>query len=253
MSFDKKGYTLKLNDNLFEPLREDSKGEFDAGHGKEIEDGKMNALHSSSALACNFFHYWRYRDVGFIAKVLGFDSVYSVINFEKQHPKPEGIGGIRPHLDVEITGQPVKPIAIESKFTEPYEKKAKSLKEAYITTPNVWGNCNGCEKLAKNIVDKAEIFEYLDAPQLLKHMLGLKTGYGKGNFELCYIWYKIDGEETSKHEEEIKKFKKYINSEFSLHDYTYQSLFEKVKTSSSNAHARFINYLEDRYFKEGSP
>ena len=56
-------YTRTLNDNLFEPLSPEANREYGSGDGGELghdaRPGKMQALHSSSALGCDMFHYWR--------------------------------------------------------------------------------------------------------------------------------------------------------------------------------------------------
>jgi len=57
-------YAKSLERNLFEPLSADALAEFKAGDGGELggqdgNPGKMQAVHSSSALCCNVFHYWR--------------------------------------------------------------------------------------------------------------------------------------------------------------------------------------------------
>jgi hypothetical protein len=121
IDFDKKGYVKELRHNLFQDLDEDSINEFTVGKGRELE-GHMLALHSSSALVVNFFQWWRSsNNIPKLAKALGLPETYANLNFEKTHMKPKGIGGIRPHLDIELSG-PLKPVAIESKFTEPYHR-----------------------------------------------------------------------------------------------------------------------------------
>src|SRR5687767_5592943 len=57
-------YTATVSDNLFEPLTPEARREYAEGDGGElgqggIVPGKMQAVHSSSALSCNLFHYWR--------------------------------------------------------------------------------------------------------------------------------------------------------------------------------------------------
>ncbi len=58
-----KTYVYDLQDNLFEPLLPEVRQEFENGDGGELSadtnDGNMYAVHSSSALCCNVFHYWR--------------------------------------------------------------------------------------------------------------------------------------------------------------------------------------------------
>jgi len=54
--FDRDGYTQIVEANLFQPLGTQSRAEFEAGSGDEVggvgRRGKMQALHSSSALVC---------------------------------------------------------------------------------------------------------------------------------------------------------------------------------------------------------
>ena len=54
-------YTRCLEANLFESLLSQTIQEFEAGDGHELSGypPKMSALHSSSALAVNFFQYWQ--------------------------------------------------------------------------------------------------------------------------------------------------------------------------------------------------
>ena len=245
------GYTISLGDNLFESLSKAARDEFNAGHGKELEGdkAKMKALYSSSALACNFFHYWRFKDVTFIANALGIDGSYKDLQFEHTHSKPPEIGGIPPHLDAEISNLgSAKPIAIESKFTEPYGAGTKKLKDIYSQESHVWDPLTECGELAKRLVAGKEKFEYLDAPQLLKHILGILTDYGAGNFILIYLWYKVDGGEAQEHEQELARFKELVTPKAELQAMTYQELFARVKAKAGTKHRDYISYMEARYF-----
>jgi hypothetical protein len=60
---DKDGYCTNENDNFFRGLSNAARADFTAGDGAELgkdgERGKIRAVHSSSALACNVFDYWR--------------------------------------------------------------------------------------------------------------------------------------------------------------------------------------------------
>jgi hypothetical protein len=75
VKFDVSGYTLDLSDNLFAPLSSVAREEFEAADGGELgrlgERGKMQALHSSSALSCNMFAHWCSGDASPLAKALG--------------------------------------------------------------------------------------------------------------------------------------------------------------------------------------
>src|SRR3954468_19174356 len=56
-----KGYCGCDDDNIHRGLSESARREFAAANGSEL-GGKILATHSSSALACNWFDYWRERD-----------------------------------------------------------------------------------------------------------------------------------------------------------------------------------------------
>jgi hypothetical protein len=64
--------------NLFQPLNAQSKVAFDQGSGSELQDrptgpAKMRALHSSSALAVNFFDAWVREDTKPLMGIFGLD------------------------------------------------------------------------------------------------------------------------------------------------------------------------------------
>jgi len=56
-------YTATLDENLFQPLLPDVRESFVAGDGGELGNskmpGKMQAVHSSSALGVNIYQYWK--------------------------------------------------------------------------------------------------------------------------------------------------------------------------------------------------
>ena len=188
IKFNANGYTLSLNDNLFRPLSLSSEEEFRSGKGDELSKGKMNALHSSSALVVNVFEYWRNQDVDFIARACGTSKGETSLCFERTYPTR--LGGIPPHLDVEFYNPLFRPLAIEAKFTEPYHRKTKRyIKDKYLNS-NLWKGLNGCESLIRLVREEETgktSFSFLDVPQLLKHILGLTTEFGKRGFELLYL------------------------------------------------------------------
>ena len=55
--FDARGYVYDVQDNFRKALSTRARDAFGDGAGSELK-GKMKALHSSSALAANFFDYW---------------------------------------------------------------------------------------------------------------------------------------------------------------------------------------------------
>ncbi len=63
LKVDADGYCISVEGNIFGGLSLDARREFESGDGAELgkdgKRGKIQALHSSSALACNWFDYWR--------------------------------------------------------------------------------------------------------------------------------------------------------------------------------------------------
>lgn len=251
--FDKDGYTVSLNDNLFLPLLPEVEKQFQSGKGDELgsgdKRGKMQALHSSSCLVLNLFQYWRTANIAHIASACGAPRGMTEIRFEQTHPTP--LGGIPPHLDVEFRGNEVKPLAIESKFTEPYHRHTKrTIKDKYLGVPGLWAQLPRCEELVRRIHEEEHgktSFVYMDAPQLLKHILGLATEFGSKGFELLYLWYEVPSTEAERNRSEIVDFREHIGDEVNFRDMTYQELFEAISRLPT-VDSDYVCYLRERYF-----
>ena len=215
----------------------------------------MEALHSSSALVVNVFDYWRRRNrIQDIAGCCGAGSDVFGMEFEKTHP----IGSVdrtSPHLDVEFDGR--SPQAIESKFTETYRRKtrrpnADTHLDQYLAQRDIWGGIPRVQVLAKSIVQQSETkteFQYLDVPQLIKHILGLNSSY-HGRCALLYLWYQVDSLEAERHEQELERFCSMIGSNIRFRAMTHQDLFERIKRVP-DVDSAYLQYLERRYFPSG--
>ena len=71
-------------------------------------------------------------------------------------------------------------------------------------------------------------YEYLDVPQLLKHILGLKSSYPDG-FTLLYLWYDVLGEEGAIHRKEINTFSEVVkDDDIRFHSISTQELNRMV-------------------------
>lgn len=96
------GRVLRLVDNLFAPMNSETEAEFKAGKGEELgrggSPGKMSSLHSSSALVCNVFDYWRRRPLAPLLRACGIQGSREDLRFEQKFPT--GLGGTPPNLDV---------------------------------------------------------------------------------------------------------------------------------------------------------
>jgi len=249
------GYTKRVEDNIFgNELHPETRKEYARGKGRELvgERAHMKALHSSSALVVNVFDHWRRQNrILDIAKSCGVKGIISGMEFEKTHPI-KGVNRIPPHLDIEFAGS--IPLAIESKFTETYHRKTRrdnkdTKLNVYLEYRDIWQGIPKVKALAESIVQQSGSrtdFEYLDVPQLIKHVLGLTNCY-RGKFSLLYLWYKIDSKEAKQHEEELARFSISIRSEMSFQTMTYQELFNKIR-HLPDVDSAYLKYLERRYF-----
>lgn len=100
---DSADYCTCANDNLFRGLSVGARKDFDSGNGDELGKpggrGKLQALHSSSALACNWFDYWRGRDLVPLSRAFGVRSAFSeIVGLEQKFSTH--LGGMGPNLDV---------------------------------------------------------------------------------------------------------------------------------------------------------
>ncbi|OFW48214.1 MAG: hypothetical protein A2163_08385 [Actinobacteria bacterium RBG_13_35_12] len=107
-----KAYTQNLNDNLFEPLLPEVKGNFEEADGGELTGNpcKMQAVHSSSALGVNIFQYWkRINQIPVIAAACEFynrnNNTSQDINFEVKFSINDKFR-FSPNIDVVITNSP---------------------------------------------------------------------------------------------------------------------------------------------------
>lgn len=253
---DQDRYCYCLDDNLFQPLSACARREFAAGDGAELGKegvrGKMQALHSSSALACNFFDYWRGRDLEMLGKSFGLDGRLCGLAFEQKYPA--GLKGKAPNLDVVLYQGDGGLFAIESKFTEPFSRsKTKSfLKPKYFPENEpLWARAglSGCQALTERLKERSVHFEFLDAAQLLKHMSGLALN--QQTWILCYLWYNPPGSMEKHHVEEIEEFVKAIGPD-SVHfkALTYQELFRRLSEMVGQEHGHYMTYLRERYFPD---
>lgn len=248
---DEQGYCLETSDNVFQPLNAQTEAELRSGDGGELgtvtKRGKFQAVHSSSALACNFFDYWRARSLTPLANAFQCETGFRSMAMERKFPN--GVSRYAPNLDVVFERGDGGLLAVESKFTEPYRASNKNqLRDGYFKSP-VWRNAglNGCQKLAVKLTRTAR-FHFLDAAQLLKHMLGLAHS-ADGNWTLCYLWLDPGGEEAELHAQEITDFTRSIVDDASAFQaITYQVLFSRLSLAAGNEHGQYLAYLRDRYF-----
>lgn len=250
---DGRGYVSSVDANLWRPLSETSRDAFEKGSGSELKC-KMRALHSSSALAVNFFDYWTIGDRTVLEKLLDLPSTPNSMEFEAQFPT--GLRGTPPNIDVLIILDSGQTVAIESKFTEWLIRK--SLRNP-IFNPKYFPAADGpwkrrgldaCQSLAADIQIGRQQFLHFDAPQMLKHALGLATNL-HGSFSLWYIYFECRGRESAIHNAEIKMFADRVGAEIGFKSLTYQYLFSRLERRATLVNSDYVEYLRRRYFSPG--
>ncbi len=257
-------YTYTLEDNLFEPLSDQARREFEKGDGEELKakggPPKMHAVHSSAALTVNVFHYWRFQsDRTPLAKVLGLHETEIVcLRFERKRrimaAPDRQVFPKDPNLDVTLrfakTAR-LREIALECKFTEPYwsrEPEKSRLAAAYLRKEDLWPELPNCHQLARGISPSDDRFQHFHAAQLLKHILGLKHRNGRTGFKLLYLWYDVVGsDDADRHRHEIDEFRGIVDKDgVAFEAMTFQEVIERLR-SHRIGHERYVDYLVARY------
>jgi hypothetical protein len=88
-------------------------------------------------------------------------------------------------------------------------------------------------------------FHYLDAAQLLKHVLVLHQAV-RNRFSLRYLYYDADANEGRAHREE-DRFRSTVAEEVEFSSLSYQTLLERFNESLGNEHGPYLSYLIRRY------
>ena len=254
----RKAYLSDLDDNFFLKLKPQVKESFKAGDGGELtgEVAKMQALHSSAALAVNIFQYWQ--DKGMLSQLLtecGLCSsrrdVEGSLEFEKKF-KIDASFNIDPNLDIVIKNEvrdDITHYAIESKFSEPFTRynNTKGIKPKYLEL-DIWSDIPAIHDLAAKISPNDSKFDYLHGAQLIKHILGLKNQLGKSKFRLLYLYYDTPGISSYIHQKEIEEFEEIVSEDnIMFHSLSYQSLIIRLANRFREDHPEYIEYITARY------
>jgi hypothetical protein len=253
LGFDDRGYLPDVSQNLFGGLSNEVRAAFEKADGSELTDrdgrpAKMRSVISSSALAVNVFQHWALSDPAPVGRALGLSAAVAKIEFERR--MPTGAGGTPPNLDVVITTVDGGLVGIESKFTEWMSRKtgqAASMAPYFRKPESLWGRAKltECDRLAREINDGLKAYEYLDAPQLLKHILGLENS-GAPSWALFYVWYDAKGDAGEKHRAELAEFGERIRADLTFVEMPYQELVARLMTAQTGAPDYFA-YLAKRY------
>jgi hypothetical protein len=245
-------YAKDVDSNLYlTPLPSRTRAEFDAADGSELRGNdkrppKMAALLSSSALAVNFFDPLRNRALAGLGTALGLASEVVDVRFEyvcSGYP----VGPRAPNLDVLIALADGRRVAVESKFSEPFRTSEKdALSDKYFANEQYHWRVAGLPRAQAMAARLSGAWSYLDAGQLLKHMLGLSND-GCAT-ELLYLWYDTGLDDAVGHREELGRFAAGVaGDKIELRARTYQDVFHALQ-QSGGAPPAWMEYMGTRYF-----
>ncbi|MCI0462774.1 MAG: hypothetical protein L0Z62_37985 [Gemmataceae bacterium] len=250
-------YTPSLEDNLFEPLTPEARREYEEGDGRELRRN-IRAVHSSSALACNVFAYWkRLGEFSVSARACSLPAVgVTSLRFEAKLPVAAAVDRGRfprdPNLDVLFAYDPRSPVraaALECKFGEAYSDRGHAgLRPAYLEEASLWAGLPHCRALAEQISPDDGRFRHLHAAQLLKHVLALRHAFGPAGFRLVYLWYDVPCPEGAAHRDEISRFGEVLRADgVDFQCLTYQEVILRLARDQRAGHPAYVDYLAERY------
>lgn len=243
-----------LGDNLFAPL--DAAALAELGRGSELtpaaaRPARAYALCSSAALVINVFGRWRGRDHTPLLEALGAGAPGGTrLAFEQ--PLPTGLPGDPPTVDVALYRADGRCVAVESKFAEwlvPQPRRKRTFKDKYFPAgQRAWTDAGlpRCQALAEELQDGRVRLKYLNAPQLLKHALGLAHNGLRGSM-LVYLYYDRPGKEGAAHRSELERVVERVAPEVDLRARTYQELFDALRRAPG-LDGDYVEYLAQRYF-----
>lgn len=226
--------------------------EIEAGDGNEFgrpgERARIAALHSSAALAVNFFGYWTTRDPAPLQSALGLEASIERIQFEAKFPTP--VGPRAPNLDVILHLANGTLLAIESKFTEWLGSPGrKALREDYFAEGRrYWAEAGlaGAQSIAETYADSCR-FRHLDVSQLLKHMLGLASQ--PRPWRLMLLWYEQPIVQSGLLRAEASRFGRLLKGDAArFSSLEYQELWKRLEERLGPDDRAYADYMSARYF-----
>ena len=254
VSYDARGFVPSLADNLCAPLDESALVELQRGSElaqRATQPARAHSLSSSAALVVNVFAYWRGRDQSPLLDALGVGGQGST-RLEFEAPLPTGLPGDPPFIDVALYRPDGRIVAVESKFAEwltPRPRGKRVFKDKYFAAgQRVWeaAGLPQCQALAEDLQSGGERLRLLNAPQILKHALGLAVN-GLRTSTLVYLYYDRPGKDSARHRAEVERVAARLGGEVDLRVATYQALFDALR-SNPTVDRGYVDYLARRYF-----
>lgn len=191
--------------------------------GNEVKSGKFDGPDSSTALVANAFGYFL-DSPGTLPQLPGVPmGRVETVELEAEMRFPWS-GGRHPWLDVGIETATTL-IGIEAKRYEPF-RPAKTSGFAEVYDRPVWGpNMGRYTGLMHDLVSGKEVFQSLDAVQLVKDALGLRTRAEKRakGAVLVYLYAEpavwagsgkpVDTGRMAQHRKEIARFAQIVRGD----------------------------------------
>ena len=252
---DAAGYLPTVRDNLREPLSASALADFTARGAGEFHDGerhaaRMRAVHSSAAFGVNVFDHWSTADPAPLAQALRLPAPIRHLVFEPHLSTAAGGNPANPDIAIELTSGGL--VVIECKFSEwlvPSRKRGNVFHERYfLPGPGAWQQAGlpACQALADDLQSGREYFRYLEADQLLKHVLGLKAARQAGG-ALVYLYFEWPGRTGLAHQAELQRFADRVQSDADFSSTTFQALFAGLCQSVPSVEPGYLGYLQVRY------
>lgn len=256
IELDEEGFCVIPERNL-RWLTDEMRRQVEAGDANEFgqpgQRGLIGALHSSSALVLNVFGYWQgRRDAEPLAQALGAPAPIAKVKFGEQFPTGVSVPGV----DVLLELKDGTLLAVESEFTEWFGHPGREplSKQYFPKDRKLWTDAGlpGAQAAAQRHREAPQ-FDRLDAPQLLRQLLGLALQKGrakKKEWHLQLLWFREPGGNAREMEEEIARFQKLLGPDaHRFSSVTYQELWTRLASAVVKAHPAYADYLAKRYFK----
>lgn len=249
LDLDERDCTSKLEENLYGPLSPETRMELEAAHAGLFDEaeksGGLRCAHSTAALVCNVFDYWRGGEIGRIAEICCGDPRSTELRFAQE--APTGVEGLSAGVDVLLGGGSARPTAVVAHYTEAYASGNDNRLPASVEEPGAWGPLSDCRNLALDLRANPRRYGSLDVARMLGVALGFTNRYGVRGFRLLYLWYEVEGHAADHHRREIDRFRMRAGGELDLEVLRWRDLHGAIE-SDSGTHAGYADYLTARYF-----
>ena len=232
-----------------------------AAPGDEIGSRKMESPESSAALVANSFGFFMERpaDLPPLPDWRGKWLPLHVLPEEEM--RFPWRGGRHPWLDV-LVETDAHFIGIESKRFEPFRTRAMGSFSSAFWRPGVWGpGMRPYEWMRDGLKLQPGLFRHLDAFQLVKHALGLRTQARARHKKpiLVYLYAEpakwpagsggpIAPEEHARHAEEARWFGRLVQgAEVEFRCSSYRALLGEFSKSKMPAIVRHAQMIEEAF------